>query len=87
MNEKQIAAKLTKTQWDELKRLGKERQNTYGSARARVQNNLVVAGFAQQVDEDGTVHPFINWTTLRKNYTEFCEITPAGREKLATRTT
>ena len=87
MNEKQIAVKLTDPQWDELTRLAKERQNTYGAGRARVQNNLVSFGFARQIDEKGTEVPFLNSITFLKNYSEFCEITPAGREKLATRTT
>lgn len=87
MTEKQAARKLTKPQWEELKRLGKERQTTYGTHRARVQNNLVLAGFAQQVDEEGTVIPFLNPVLHMKNYSEYCEITPEGREKLATRTT
>lgn len=48
--------KLTKAQLDELRRLYRESQNTYGSARARVQNNLVLAGLAQ-FSLDGVLYP------------------------------
>lgn len=45
---------LTKPQLDELQRLAKAQQNTYGKGRARVQNKLVELGLAKY-KEDGFV--------------------------------
>lgn len=72
--------KLTKAQLDELRRLYKEPQNTYGSARARVQNNLVLAGLAQ-FSLDGVVYAPRTACSMfgHKVIADQCVITAAGR--------
>lgn len=72
--------KLTKAQLAELRRLYKEPQNTYGSARARVQNNLVLAGLAQ-FSLDGALYPPRNVVSPLgfMVVADQCVITAAGR--------
>lgn len=43
---------LTEPQQEELRRLGREPQGTFGKGRARVQNNLVALGLAR-LEDDG----------------------------------
>ena len=73
---------LTKAQVEELKRLAREPQPTYGCSRARVQNNLYYGrGYVRFLDQDGnSIAPHIMGLNP---CTEVCEITPAGREALA----
>ncbi len=66
--------KISKAQLDELKRLARGPQNTYGSARTRVQNNLFLMRYAifkadgKPCDE--------GWNA------DACEITEDGRAAL-----
>ena len=76
---------LTKPQLRELRRLDVKPQRTFGTHRARVQNNLVWAQLARFLDPDGFVTPVCNWMGM-KNITELCEITDAGRRALAEHT-
>ena len=62
----ELIRKLTGPQIDELRRLARQRQVTYGRDRTRVQNILVAQGLAKFVD-------IVN---------DYCEITDAGREAL-----
>ncbi len=65
--------KLTKPQWAELRRLYHEGpQNTYGSARAHVQNNLVALGLAFY-----NVEGVVELVPL----SDLCTITEAGKEQ------
>lgn len=63
---------LTKRQREELQRLAKERQNTFGKGRARVQNTLKRLGLAIFIGGDADT-------------CETCMITPAGRALLVSR--
>jgi hypothetical protein len=60
---------LTDPQADELGKLLRSRQNTYGKARARVQNALVRLGLARFTDDSGAP----------ADHGTYCEATPAGR--------
>lgn len=72
---------MTKPQIQELLRLSDGKQHTYGSARTRVQNNLVWAGLARYTDDAGnTITPSLTW----KSAYEWCEITDAGKAVVAT---
>lgn len=62
--------RLTEPQREELKALAQSRQDTFGKARARVQNTLCRLGFARYVSE---------------GVYDYCEITDAGRSILAPR--
>lgn len=61
--------KLTKPQREELERLARERQNTFGKGRARVQNTLKRLGLAIFLHGDA-------------DSCDECMITPAGRALL-----
>lgn len=72
---------LTKAQIRELKQLATAPQPTYGSGRARVQNNLVDAGLAQyrnSVTDEIVPASEFGLPTVH----DLCEITAAGRECL-----
>lgn len=75
------AAELTKPQLEELERLSRAPQPCYGKARARVQNNLYVAGCARFLDPSGNVVGLCdNFGIPELHYR--CEITDFGREVL-----
>lgn len=65
---------MTKPRLEELGRLRRGRQSTYGSSRARVQRTLAEAGFARFVDERGR--------DATERDADFCVITDAGRKRL-----
>lgn len=69
---------LTKAQLEELKRLKRGPQHTFGASRVRVQNNLVLAGYARYLDIDSK--PLVGVTDQLGfgHLTELCEITEAG---------
>ena len=71
-----VVINLTTAQWAELRRLAAGPQNTYGSARTCVQNNLVRVGLAQFFDIDD--EPVGRATVI-----DLCKITAAGRVALA----
>ena len=72
----------TKAQLDELRRLARGRQTTYGSARTRVQNNLVIMRLARFL-LDGKPLDGVTGPLGFKHFTDECEITEAGRAALA----
>ncbi len=74
-----LREKLTAAQRQELARLSKGRQATYGASRARVQNNLVVIGLARYLNDDGVAFSVGDLGLGRSQ----CEITEAGRRVLA----
>jgi hypothetical protein len=47
--------RLTPARLSELERLARARQQTFGSARVRVQNGLVALGLALYIDVEGRV--------------------------------
>lgn len=67
-----MTSRLTKPQEREL--LAQERvpQETYGSARARVQNTLVAKGLSEFTEGDGSV-------VLDGSFASQCRLTDAGR--------
>ncbi len=81
MSAKKVAG-LTGPQIEELRRLGKGRQSTYGYARARVQNNLYYGKrLVRFVDDEGReVEP--HHMGLSNPAATGCEITEAGRRVL-----
>ena len=52
LEEEFVPASLTEPQADELRRLKRARQHTFGSSRARVQNTLVAMRLASFVEDD-----------------------------------
>jgi len=69
--------RLTKPQLEELRRLAREPQPTYGSSRVRVQNNLVAKDLAAYIDENGKPNTYErSWVPDR------CVITTKGRAVL-----
>jgi hypothetical protein len=66
---------LTPAQVDELKRLAKGRQSTFGASRARVQGNLHKSLLVRFLDDDGN--------EVDRDFATECEITEAGRAEYA----
>ena len=64
--------KLTDPQHNELKRLAKQEQSTFGAARARVQRTLAAHGLAEFVEADGS-------KSKTPEIADFCRITEDGR--------
>jgi hypothetical protein len=71
---------ITKAQLDELRRLARGRQPCFGTHRTRVQNNLVLMGFARYIGVDGQPLDGVTGPTGIKHVTESCEITDDGLE-------
>ena len=72
--------KLTKPQREELQRIAKEPQNTYGSHRARVQNSLSRLRLVTYTNADGTPSKY-------RECSDRCAITDAGLAALASHRT
>lgn len=81
---RELPERLTGAQERELKALADKPQATYGSARARVQNNLVSMGLADYVDLDGERVPY-TMMTPRSHLADRCVITELGRRWLGDR--
>jgi hypothetical protein len=71
---------ITKAQLDELRWLARGRQPCFGTHRTRVQNNLVLMGFARYIGVDGQPLDGVTGPTGIKYVTESCEITDDGLE-------
>ena len=73
---------LTGAQHRELRRLAEKPQTTYGSARIRVQNNLVTMRLARFVDDAGKECLLSVIGAVGYRSVDLCEITEAGRAAL-----
>jgi hypothetical protein len=69
-----VVLNLTKPRVEELQKLGHERQNTFGSSRARVQHWLVSNRLARFIDRAGVEVP--------PDDADWCEITDEGQKAL-----
>lgn len=67
-----MTSPLTKPQLEELKRVAKQPQPTFGSSRVRVQNALFNKGFVKYMDAGGR-------SVSASDFADTCEISEAGR--------
>lgn len=83
-----VRLRLTKAQWEELGRMVREPQPTWGKHRVRVQNGLIMKGLGVYTNDEGTVVPLYEWKglamVLNVDATR-CAATAAGKRLIETR--